>query len=167
MKDHDQPINPRDLSSRLAAVKKSHSFPSNGDSMSRGRRMSRVGTTSSTTSSRDSITFSRLPVFSKSSTMSTTASDDSDLRIERAWGTGEPTADVQRHSAEVGQGQFSKPRAGERRRRERRESNESAKTVPEFKYYGRHANDWLFNGFSISDSVKKGWGKVFSGKNDD
>jgi hypothetical protein len=89
--------------------------------------------------------------------MSTTASDDNILHSG-------PTAGVQRHNVEVGQGQFSKPRAGERRRRE---SNESAKTVPEFRYYGRHANDWLFNGFSISDSVKKGLGKVFSGKNED
>jgi hypothetical protein len=94
--------------------------------------------------------------------MSTTASDDLE-RIE-VLGTV-PTARVQRQSVEVGQGQFSKPRAGESRRR--RESNESAKTVPEFRYYGRHSNDWLFNGFSISDSVKKGWGKVFSGKHED
>ena len=46
--------------------------------------------------------------------------------------------------------------------RHRRASNESAKSRQEFQYYGRHANSWLFNDFSITDSVKKGWGKMFS-----
>lgn len=27
--------------------------------------------------------------------------------------------------------------------------------------YGRHSNQWLFNDFSITDAVKKGYGKVF------
>ncbi|KAF2677253.1 hypothetical protein K458DRAFT_424115 [Lentithecium fluviatile CBS 122367] len=158
MKDLSQPIHPRDLTSRLARIKKSHSLPNNGDALSRLPGVSRVGTTSSTSSS-DS--FPRLPVFSKSTTMSTTTSGE----FSRPEDTGtEPTAKGHGHSVEVGQEQFSKPRAGERRKRK---SNESAKNVPEFQYYGRHANTWLFNDFSITDSVKKGWGKLLSGKNDE
>ncbi|KAF1960333.1 hypothetical protein CC80DRAFT_390656, partial [Byssothecium circinans] len=63
-----------------------------------------------------------------------------------------------KQSAEVGRGEFSKPRVPRRR-----VSNESSKSegAGEFRYYGRHANTWLFNDFSITDSVKKGWGKVF------
>lgn len=31
--------------------------------------------------------------------------------------------------------------------------------------YGRHSNQWLFNDFSITDAVKKGYGKVFGKDN--
>lgn len=31
--------------------------------------------------------------------------------------------------------------------------------------YGRHSNQWLFNDFSITDAVKKGYGKVFGSHN--
>ncbi|ORY08930.1 hypothetical protein BCR34DRAFT_469488, partial [Clohesyomyces aquaticus] len=66
-------------------------------------------------------------------------------------------------SAQVEQGEFSK-----RRVRRRRQSNESSKSQKEFQYYGRHANSWLFNDFSLSGSVKKGFSKVFQGgKNDE
>lgn len=41
-------------------------------------------------------------------------------------------------------------------------SSETSKNRKEFQYYGRHANTWLFNDWSVTDSVKKGWGKVFS-----
>lgn len=76
-----------------------------------------------------------------------------------------PLSATHAESVEVGQGEFSKPRI--RLRRESTESAKSAKSVPEFQYYGRHANAWLFNDFSITDSVKKAWGKVSSGKNDE
>jgi hypothetical protein len=68
---------------------------------------------------------------------------------------------VHMETVQVQQGEFSKPRI-----RRRRESNESAKSQKEFQYYGRHANSWLFNDFSITDSVRKGWGKLTS-KNDE
>lgn len=71
-----------------------------------------------------------------------------------------PLSTTHKESVQVGQGEFSKPRI-----RQRRESNESSRSHKEFQYYGRHANSWLFNDFSITDSVKKGWEKVFS-KND-
>jgi hypothetical protein len=73
-----------------------------------------------------------------------------------------PVARESKASAEVRRGEFSKPRAGGARRR--RQSGESAKSVPEFQYYGRHANTWLFNDWSLSESVRKGLGKVFKGK---
>jgi len=78
------------------------------------------------------------------------------------------TSDAQ---AEVSHGEFSKPRS--RRRGERRisvgsaRSTKSTKSTAEFQYYGRHANSWLFNDFSVTDSVKKGWGKVFPSKGDE
>lgn len=31
----------------------------------------------------------------------------------------------------------------------------------EFKYYGRHGNQWLFNDFSVTDAVAKGFKRVF------
>jgi hypothetical protein len=68
-----------------------------------------------------------------------------------------PLSSTNRESVEVGQGEFSKPSV-----RRRRASNESTKSQKEFQYYGRHANSWLFNDFSVTDTVKKRWGKVFS-----
>lgn len=160
MQDHNQPIDPQDLSSRLDRLKKSHSFPRNG--VSGSARVCRVGTTSSASSS--THTFSHLPAFSKSPTMSTTTSDDSRPEL---LGGAVPTAQVQRRSAEVGPGGFSKPRAGGARRAATAESeSQSSKSVPEFRYYGRHANAWLFNDWSIVDSVKKGWHKVAPTKNE-
>ncbi|KAF2441817.1 hypothetical protein P171DRAFT_365686 [Karstenula rhodostoma CBS 690.94] len=74
-----------------------------------------------------------------------------------------PSARETKASAEVRRGDFSKPRAGSARRRYSIGS-EGAKSVPEFQYYGRHANTWLFNDWSFSESVRKGWGKVFKGR---
>jgi hypothetical protein len=58
---------------------------------------------------------------------------------------------------EIGVGEFSKPRVNARSRRAsaKSEGNE------DFRYYGRHGNQWLFNDFSVTDSIKKGWGRVF------
>lgn len=158
MNDHyNHTVDPRDLTKRLNRIQKSHSIPNDGDYITRLSGVSRAGTTSSETSS----TISRLPTLRKSATSSTTSSDQvSRLEVMRSI----PYAKTTKESVEVGRGEFSKPRLG---RRSRRESNESAKSVPEFQYYGRHANTWLFNDFSVTDTVKKGWGKVFSGKRED
>ena len=57
---------------------------------------------------------------------------------------------------EHAEAEFSKPR-DKRRLRSRSESA----PPKEFQYYGRHSNQWLFNDFSVSGAVRKGFGKVF------
>jgi hypothetical protein len=71
-----------------------------------------------------------------------------------------PQTQTQRESVEVGVGEFSKGRVHPRSRRDTGGS-EGANGNGEFRYYGRHANQWLFNDFSVTDTVRKGWGKVF------
>ena len=103
-----------------------------------------------------------MPRFTKSATMSTTGTTDSQysqysgLRVVRA----EPSAKTHRESVGVAQGEFSKPRVAAR---SRRHSNRSSKSEEhkEFKYYGRHSNQWLFNDFSVTDAVSKGFKRVF------
>ncbi|KAF2653359.1 hypothetical protein K491DRAFT_603036 [Lophiostoma macrostomum CBS 122681] len=68
-----------------------------------------------------------------------------------------PLSATHKESVEIGQGEFSKPSI-----RRRRASNESSKSHKEFQYYGRHANSWLFNDFSVTGTVKKGWDRFFS-----
>jgi len=144
-------FNPKDLTTKLDRIKKSNSLPNDGDYIS---RVTRTGT-DGTTSSADSV-FSRLPAFRKSKTSSTTGSNEvSRLEVVRTI----PTSASCRASAEIGQGEFSKPSV-----RRRRGTNESTKSHKEFQYYGRHANSWLFNDFSISDHIRKGWSKVFPDK---
>ncbi|KAF2035378.1 hypothetical protein EK21DRAFT_54430 [Setomelanomma holmii] len=85
----------------------------------------------------------------------------SQLRIARAV----PKTRTNRESVEVGVGEFSKPRVNKRSQRDRSVSTRSAKSEAgkeDFRYYGRHSNQWLFNDFSVTDSIRKGWGKVFS-----
>jgi hypothetical protein len=70
----------------------------------------------------------------------------------------------------VVQGEFSKPRINKRSRRDTQSSvgsNRSDKGEEQkaFKYYGRHSNQWLFNDFSVTDAVSKGFKKVFSKEN--
>ncbi|KAF1973208.1 hypothetical protein BU23DRAFT_554492 [Bimuria novae-zelandiae CBS 107.79] len=153
MKDHyNNAVDPRDLTTRLNRIQKSHSSSNDGDSISRLPRFSRAGTSSSETSS----TMSRLPTFHicKSATMSITASDETHVsRFEISRGV--PVVRECTQTIEVGRGGFSKPSL-----RRRRESSESAKSTPEFQYYGRHANTWLFNDFSVTESVRKGWGRI-------
>ncbi|OAL48658.1 hypothetical protein IQ07DRAFT_645434 [Pyrenochaeta sp. DS3sAY3a] len=119
-------------------------------------------------SSFDSEDLSQLPRFTKSATMSTTDSADSQasrfssgLRVTHAT----PSARTHRESVEVAPGEFSKPRVAKRSRRGTNSSARSSKSEgaekPEFKYYGRHGNQWLFNDFSVTDAVSKGFKKVF------
>ena len=58
---------------------------------------------------------------------------------------------------ETAEAEFSKPRS------KKRSHSHSEVTAPkkEFQYYGRHSNQWLFNDFSITGAVRKGFGKVF------
>jgi hypothetical protein len=41
------------------------------------------------------------------------------------------------------------------------DASTKAKQDPNFKYYGRHGNQWLFNDFSVTGAVSKGFRKVF------
>ncbi|OAG07302.1 uncharacterized protein CC84DRAFT_1216282 [Paraphaeosphaeria sporulosa] len=158
MKDHyDYAVDPRDLTKRLNRIQKSHSTPNDGDHVSRLPR--HPGRAEGTTASSPTASLSQLPTFRKSATMSTTSSASTQFSGMRACSS----AHESKASAEVRRGNFSKPRAGSARRRYSGGS-EGAKSVPEFQYYGRHANSWLFNDWSLSDSVKKGWGRVFKGR---
>jgi hypothetical protein len=149
-------LDSQDLTSRLQRVQRSSSVPNDGDYVSRITRRGTDGTTSSDDSA--NTVFSRLPAFRKSKACSSTTSNrDSGLEILRTM----PTSSTCRASVEIDAGEFSKPSI-----RRRRASNESSKSHKEFQYYGRHANSWLFNDFSISQHVKKGWGKVFSPKSE-
>lgn len=157
---NDYTSNPKldcqDLTSRLQRVQRSSSVPNDGDCVARITRRGTGGTTSSVDS--ENTIFSRLPAFRKSKTCSSVGSNDvSRLEVVRTM----PTSSINRESVEVEQGEFSKPSI-----QRRRASNESSKSHKEFHYYGRHANSWLFNDFSVSEHVKKGWDKVFSPKSE-
>ncbi|KAH3917257.1 hypothetical protein HBH56_054520 [Parastagonospora nodorum] len=149
MTDHyTNTINARDLTTRLTQVshdtQTSNGTTGRSSTMSSGARRSRASSF-------------ELPKFSKSSTMSTMSSSGSDFITPAV-----PRTKTSRESAEVGIGEFSKPRVNERSRRD------SAKIEgnDDFRYYGRHANQWLFNDFSVTESIKKGWGKVFGKENE-
>jgi hypothetical protein len=146
-------LNARDLSSRLTRLSQStNDLPGTSSYM--------PGSGESRTSSLDSFD---QPKFSKSSTMSTTDSSGSDLPHLHVTHAA-PCTKTSRASAEVGVGEFSKPRVNKRSRRNTTSSARSARSEganDDFRYYGRHGNQWLFNDFSITDSIKKGWGKVF------
>ncbi|KAF2834019.1 hypothetical protein CC86DRAFT_365754 [Ophiobolus disseminans] len=149
---HTTPINARDLSSKLNALSplETQTNDTDNNNMSDGSRRPRTSSLSSF----------QMPQFSKSSTMSSTESSSSDysqLRVTHAV----PKTKTNRESVEVGVGEFSKPRVNKRSRRDSVKSSRSAGANEDFRYYGRHGNQWLFNDFSVTDSVKKGWGRVF------
>ncbi|KAF1997541.1 hypothetical protein P154DRAFT_524747 [Amniculicola lignicola CBS 123094] len=157
MNDHNiytTTLDSHELSTKLDHIKRESN---NGALFYGSRGHSRQSRTPSFSS--DNTT---LPSFSKTSTMSTTGSDESNgrnqvsrLQVLRAI----PMSGTSRENAEVPAGHFSKGRINRRRG-----ESESAKgKEKEFQYYGRHGNQWLFNDFSVTDSIKKGWGKVFTG----
>jgi hypothetical protein len=149
-------LDSQDLTSRLHRIQKSSSAANDGDPIS---RITRTGT-DETTSSNDSASMvvSRHPTLRKTKTSLSAGSN----RVS-GFEVLPPirTSATDKESVEVDVGEFSKPRV-----KRRRGSNESSKSHKEFQYYGRHANSWLFNDFSISGHVKKGWEKVFSSKSD-
>ncbi|KAF2709337.1 hypothetical protein K504DRAFT_272498 [Pleomassaria siparia CBS 279.74] len=161
MNDHNttNQLDHRDINSRLDRIKKSESLPNNGDSVSRIQQAGTPGTSgTSSFDDSDNSVFAELPAFCKSKTSSTTGSNEvSRLEVMRSI----PTPATNRESVEVEPGELSKPSI-----RRRRGTNDSSKSHKEFQYYGRHANSWLFNDFSISGHVRKGWVKVFSSKSE-
>jgi hypothetical protein len=94
--------------------------------------------------------------------MSTTSSSGSDFSRLHAT----PQTKTYHESVEVGVGEFSKPRVKQRSRRSTNRSTASENGKEEFRYYGRHANQWLFNDFSVTDAVRKGWARVFGKEKD-
>ncbi|KAF2625358.1 hypothetical protein BU25DRAFT_346089 [Macroventuria anomochaeta] len=81
-----------------------------------------------------------------------------------------PSAAIHRKDVEISPGEFSMPRVPKRSRRgtdgsarsSRSEGRrEKKKDSFEAHAYGRHSNQWLFNDFSITDAVRKRYGKVF------
>jgi hypothetical protein len=78
---------------------------------------------------------------------------------------------VHPESVGIAQGDFSKPRVHRRSRRDTARSTTStgagtrarSEEQAQFKYYGRHANQWLFNDFSVTGAVAKGFRRAFGG----
>jgi hypothetical protein len=143
MTDHyTNPINARALTSRLTQVetdtKTCNDITDSSTTMSNGPGRSRASSF-------------ELPKFSKSSTMSTMSSSGSGSDFITP---AVPRTKTNRESVEIGVGEFSKPRVNKRSRRDTIESTKS-ESKDDFRYYGRHANQWLFNDFSVTDSIKE------------
>ncbi|KAF2269233.1 hypothetical protein CC78DRAFT_612685 [Lojkania enalia] len=154
MNDHNRhttTLDSQELKSRLEHIQKPTPIPYDGDPVSEFPRMSKSQTTTSDTTA----VISKMPTFRKSQTASTSSTTDSNgvskLEVVRAF----PMSRISTEPIEVGVGEFSKPTI-----KRRRDSSGSSKSHKEFQYYGRHANSWLFNDFSITDSVKRGWRAV-------
>lgn len=127
---------------------------------------------------RPSIDSALMPPFTKSATVSTTdtagtCSTSSSSAAAYGYGYGlraHPSSHSHAETVGVAPGSFSKPRVHSRSRSHQRDGqyagsrSRSAETAPqqEFKYYGRHGNQWLFNDFSVTDAVARGFRRVFS-----
>jgi hypothetical protein len=140
MKHHGE-LNTHHLSTSLKPIQKTSSLPSNGDAVSRLPQYTR-------TSDFDSDSTSTL---SKSPTSPTTPSNKVPSHHVPLT---EPTTITQIEGVEVIPGEFSRPGGGRRR------PSGGSRSHKEFQYYGRHANSWLFNDWSLTDAVKRGWGRV-------
>jgi hypothetical protein len=164
MTDHyNQPTDAGALDSRLSSLKHQSQDHSNNNNDHGGRRLDAQRRPRSS-----SLNSEIMPRFTKSTTVSTTGTNDSQysqysgLRVVRA----EPSSKTQRESVSVAPGEFIKPRVPARSRRDARASFGSEKSSrseghKEFRYYGRHGNQWLFNDFSVTDAVSKGFKRVF------
>ncbi|KAH6875498.1 hypothetical protein BKA58DRAFT_379928 [Alternaria rosae] len=161
-----QRIDAQDLTSRLDSFEhQSNSYfttKTNGDTTSDSVLSQRCARSTS-------IDSGIMPRFTKSATTSTTGTNDSQysqysgLRVMHA----EPSSKTHAESVGVAPGEFSKPRVHKRSRRNTQNSVGSGRSAKseepkEFKYYGRHSNQWLFNDFSVTDAVSKGFKRVFS-----
>ncbi|KAI4652277.1 hypothetical protein J4E93_002476 [Alternaria ventricosa] len=167
---NNQRIDAQDLTSRLVSFEnksnnKNSTTKTNGDTASNSVLSQRRPRSTS-------IDSGIMPRFTKSATTSTTGTNDSQysqysgLRVMHA----EPSSKTHAESVGVAPGEFSKSRVHKRSRRNTQSSvgsGRSAKSeeAKEFKYYGRHSNQWLFNDFSVTDAVSKGFKRVFSNNN--
>ncbi|KAJ6202164.1 hypothetical protein J3E72DRAFT_436669 [Bipolaris maydis] len=153
-----QPIDARALHSRLAVIANDNNTSSIEHGATQGRP-------------RPSIDSTNTRPFTKSSTISTLDS--------HTWSTSSrlhalPSSRLHAESVGIAPGDFSKPRVPKRSRRHTMESSTSIRSgggggrkereePAQFKYYGRHGNQWLFNDFSVSGAVAKGFRRVFGG----
>ncbi|KAJ8118663.1 hypothetical protein OPT61_g405 [Boeremia exigua] len=156
MTNSNHSINARDLSSRLNRLTQDDTSSTHGsissDNMSGNRRVTRT------------TSFDSLPRFTKSSTMSSTSTGSTQFSGLHAY----PSRAIHRKDVEVSPGEFSMPRVPKRSRRDTNASAKSSRSEGRTKKdsfeahaYGRHSNQWLFNDFSVTDAVKRGYGKVF------
>ncbi|KAF3039188.1 hypothetical protein E8E12_006781 [Didymella heteroderae] len=161
MTNFNHHIDARDLSSRLNRITQKDTTANHGtthdtNAMSGHRRIART------------TSFDSLPRFTKSSTMSSTSTSSTQFSGLHSY----PSRALHRKDVEVSPGEFSMPRVPKRSRRgtngsQRSSKSEGKKKANSFEAhaYGRHSNQWLFNDFSITDAVKKGYGKVFGKDN--
>ena len=162
---HDHNIDIRDLDARLARVEQLQHQENNY------HQQEEVPSTNQTSihggRPRPPLDTSLLPRFTKSSTMSTTSTTTS---------SASATTHLHPESVRLAPGAFSKPRVPRRSRRETFSSAHSGRSTrggrarsedghqqQEFRYYGRHGNQWLFNDFSVTEAVARGVRRVFSG----
>jgi len=162
-----QPIDAQDLTSRLRSLQQ-HQPSSTSTGTNTNTNINEEAPTTSSyypimsqRRSRPSIDSTTMPRITKSATMSTTCTNSTQSSRYSGGLRAEPSARVYAESVGVAQGDFSKPRVHKRSRRDTRDSGRSEQAMA-FKYYGRHSNQWLFNDFSVSDAVSKGWRKVFA-----
>merc|ERR1712137_941490 len=169
---NNQRIDAQDLTSRLVSFEHQSNNNINNNSAKGNGETSSDSILSQRCPRSTSIDSGVMPRFTKSATMSTTGTNDSHysqysgLRVMRA----EPSSKTHAESVGVAPGEFSKPRVHKRNRRDTQSSVGSGKSArseepKEFKYYGRHSNQWLFNDFSVTDAVSKGFKRVFSKDN--
>jgi hypothetical protein len=168
---NNQRIDAQDLTSRLVSFEHQSNI-NNSNSGKDNEETSSDSILSQRRPRSTSIDSGVMPRFTKSATVSTTGTNDSQysqysgLRVMRA----EPSSRTHTESVGVAPGEFSKPRVHKRSRRDTQSSVGSGKSAKseepkEFKYYGRHSNQWLFNDFSVTDAVSKGFKRVFSKDN--
>ncbi|KAF5845787.1 hypothetical protein GGP41_009557 [Bipolaris sorokiniana] len=153
---HHQPIDARALHSRLAVIANTNNTSSIEHGATQGRP-------------RPSIDSTNTRPFTKSSTISTFDSHTSSTS-SRLYAS--PSSRLHPESVGIAPGDFSKPRVPKRSRRHTMESGTSSSSSSgrkereepaQFKYYGRHGNQWLFNDFSVTGAVAKGFRRVFGG----
>ncbi|KAI0625053.1 hypothetical protein Ptr902_04780 [Pyrenophora tritici-repentis] len=153
-------INAQDLTSRLRSLQQT-TFNANTTANNTNNINGETSPypTMSQRRARPSVDSTSMPRITKSATTSTTctASTNSSRYTTTSNLRASPSARTHPESVGVAPGDFSKPRV---HRRSRRVSSEPPDVIP-FKYYGRHSNQWLFNDFSVTDAVSKGWRKVF------
>lgn len=172
-------IDARDLIARLNSLK-SNTPDHGGQTLAPNTTIAMRGrprTPSPSSTTRSSFSLSQHPPFARSPTTSTLSTIDSGMR-------GGPSTRTFHTTAEIAPGGFSKPRVPLRSQRNQstnahhfpaESDNDSPaattqtqkeKEYPEFRPYGRHANQWLFNDFSITDAVSKGVKRVFQSARD-
>lgn len=162
MTNYNHSIDARDLSSRLNRIAQNDTSSNHGAhcrdtvTVPGSRRVART------------TSFDSLPRFTKSSTMSSTSTGSTQFSGLHA----HPSRALHRKDVEVSPGEFSMPRVPKRSRRgtdvsagSSRSHEKRKKDSFEAHAYGRHSNQWLFNDFSITAAVKKGYGKVFGREN--